>query len=786
MSVTYLKHLLGLNFSAKVHSLLGKRVSPLPAASSRFWLLATFPRSRFKLTLDNVGLLLQSVLGGSAPLFVVTELEDWIFKFCVSSKEVGLLIYQMGFFLCEDFKVVFNLWNSRGFHFAKLALAKAQGVHHPWSIVASKKSRLSSQHSAHSGQYPLTGANSVPIGQSIQATSSSLDRGAPSSSPPESLMAYKFVDPAPFLPRGCQRQLVGFRKPMSRVILGSPWLNNNDVAIVSIEPLLAQQISFQSIRELLDDFLRNRKRVGVHSIQPCPFGQAYVRFHHVYDKDFLIGGGPHNYGQYRITFSKHDRGWNNRNITMNCKVWVMLLGFSIDYWTKTDVEKPVSEFGKLIVWEEDPNYLAHVVAKIRVVDLSEISWILVCSEGEGFEGNSWTVQCEILQYRLLGAGPADEDQPPNANDVDPMLFDFFGYGQPTNAGNGDGNQMNNLNVAEGPAPHWGLWPNEPADQDNASFIGPQVGQNIQLTFDLNINVEEDLWGIEQLVQAAEDFEHQVNDEDVQVIDATDSSDSSMENAPAHHLDPGPVQDVINENEFLGDIPIQDVQPVEGGGVYAQGFQQVEEDNNMQLGFVEFLMNNMHQPSAEVFRQWAKFFSPGLAAQQVEILLPSTAFFTNQLLNPLNFMWAKNFLSSPAMQFIQTGSHLQFSLPEKCPLPTTPICSAFQGPWSKSLLEQAAQIKKPSKAVNQGFKAMGCKDKNCIGCSVEPPSLSHSMIRNLGEAFCKIDPANLTFVALNKKKSVAPPGGKKLLKKKNTNSTDDSATPKVVKKKPKKQ
>lgn len=59
--------------------------------------------------MENVGLLLQLVLGGSAPLFHVDEIEDWIFKFCVSSKEVGLLVYQLGFFQCEDFKVVFNL-----------------------------------------------------------------------------------------------------------------------------------------------------------------------------------------------------------------------------------------------------------------------------------------------------------------------------------------------------------------------------------------------------------------------------------------------------------------------------------------------------------------------------------------------------------------------------------------------------------------------------------------------------------------------------------------------------
>lgn len=161
---------------------------------------------------------------------------------------------------------------------------------------------------------------------------------------PNSIMAYKFVDPAPFMPRGCHRQLVGFRKSMPRVVLGGPCRNNNDVAITSIEPLPNQQVSFQSIRELLDDFMRNRRRVAFHSIQPCPYGQTYVRFHFVHDKDFLISGSPHEYGNYRISFTEHNRGKNNKIITMNCEVWIMLLGYNIDYWTKADIEKIVSEW----------------------------------------------------------------------------------------------------------------------------------------------------------------------------------------------------------------------------------------------------------------------------------------------------------------------------------------------------------------------------------------------------------------------------------------------------------
>lgn len=80
----------------------------------------------------------------------------------------------------------------------------------------------------------------------------------------------------------------------------------------------------------------------------------FVRFNFVHDRDFLIGGSPHDYVQYRISFTEHNRGWNNKTITMNCDVWLMLLGFNIDFWSRADIEKTIFTFGKLLVWEEDP------------------------------------------------------------------------------------------------------------------------------------------------------------------------------------------------------------------------------------------------------------------------------------------------------------------------------------------------------------------------------------------------------------------------------------------------
>jgi hypothetical protein len=66
-------------------------------------------------------------------------------------------------------------------------------------------------------------------------------------------------------------------------------------------------------------------------------------------------------------------------------------------WEQRDVEKTIAKFGKLLIWEEDPNHLARIIVMARVVHLLEIPWFIVCFEGENFEGDSWTYQCEILQ-----------------------------------------------------------------------------------------------------------------------------------------------------------------------------------------------------------------------------------------------------------------------------------------------------------------------------------------------------------------------------------------------------
>jgi len=111
----------------------------------------------------------------------------------------------------------------------------------------------------------------------------------------------------------------------------------------------------------------------------------------------------------------------------------MIIGLNLDLWNYSLVEKVVSQFGKLMVWEEDHSHQARTLVKVRVTSLDVLPWFLNFSEGEEPKSDSWTVQCEIILARMLGTQPEDEDFPPNdPDDVDPNNFDFFGFGQPGN------------------------------------------------------------------------------------------------------------------------------------------------------------------------------------------------------------------------------------------------------------------------------------------------------------------------------------------------------------------
>jgi len=78
----------------------------------------------------------------------------------------------------------------------------------------------------------------------------------------------------------------------------------------------------------------------------------------------------------------------------------------------------------------------------------------------------------------------------------------------------------------------------------------------------------------------------------------------------------------------------------------------------------------------------------------------------------------------------------------------------------------ADLRRSDRIHNQskGFKSSICKDRNCLGCSPNPPVLSPSVVRDLGTAFCDIEAAKLSndlLSAKNSKAAVQRPTSKKL-------------------------
>jgi hypothetical protein len=213
----------------------------------------------------------------------------------------------------------------------------------------------------------------------------------------------------------------------------------------------------------------------------------------------------------QVSFVEHNRGANYRSVTLNYEVWLMLLGTNIDYWSDLHINKIIGEFGHVIAWEEDPNNIARVLVKARVVNLEEIPWFIVITEGPGFNGESWTIQTEIIQANMLGALSADEDFPPDPDDLQPEMFDFFWLwiARPWQQGPFNPQQQEGQPVEEGQEGGWGLWPQGPANaqanQPNQQVILDIPVQLAQqpLGFDLNEPLQpldDDLGVVENVFQ----------------------------------------------------------------------------------------------------------------------------------------------------------------------------------------------------------------------------------------------------------------------------------------------
>jgi hypothetical protein len=205
---------------------------------------------------------------------------------------------------------------------------------------------------------------------------------------------------------------------------------HEDWAIINIQPLPDHEVTFPVVRDVVRKYLVEHRRLGVRDIQRSHLGQVLVQFSSVLERDNLVLLGPQNYLDATFTALRHNDAWNHRALFFNCECWLMLLGFPLDYRSSEYLQAAIGSFGRLLLWEEDKHNVYRTMLRVRVTSREEVPQFIVFSEADGFIGDSWTVQCEIIQQTLLGGQAQDEDPVPVApEDGQQLPLEFFGLGQ---------------------------------------------------------------------------------------------------------------------------------------------------------------------------------------------------------------------------------------------------------------------------------------------------------------------------------------------------------------------
>lgn len=103
----------GHAFEERIWNRLNLPINFSPGKGLReLFLVAEFTRSRIQLTDDSVCTILLSCFGGRASLFKASKIQGSLFKFSVSSIDVGLAIYNGGNISTDLFNLGFLLWGS--------------------------------------------------------------------------------------------------------------------------------------------------------------------------------------------------------------------------------------------------------------------------------------------------------------------------------------------------------------------------------------------------------------------------------------------------------------------------------------------------------------------------------------------------------------------------------------------------------------------------------------------------------------------------------------------------
>ncbi|RLN32882.1 hypothetical protein C2845_PM03G23690 [Panicum miliaceum] len=335
------------------------------------------------------------------------------------------------------------------------------------------------------------------------------------------------------------------------------------------------------------------------------------------------------------------------------------------------------------------------------------------------------------------------------------------------------NDVQNIDQHDAQPENWPAWPQEP-NAAPAPHVAHAAGFHVQgHDWDLNLNLNElqdDVMEVEVQVEEIEEF---INPEDDNIQPEPEQQHSftitedfgSSSSADSVNQVLQPEQNVVLALPALN----QPIPPVPDFNLNV-GMVQLYNASIADPVFEAFNINSALKPSPQAVQLWSTYFSgssPGLPALKVPTAWAE--FFTAALLSPTHFDWAKKFLLSQAWTIIQNsalnGGSVTFTLPNSCPLPTGLICASapsdmMQDQESPPIAKQQRPVLAENittsglrrsdrlKKLNKGFKGKACTDKQCLACSITPPTLTPSVIKNLGATFAKMTPEELSVDELN--------------------------------------
>jgi hypothetical protein len=228
---------------------------------------------------------------------------------------------------------------------------------------------------------------------------------------PAVAMASFPINPLAFLPEGLTIDHGPADRKVRTDLVVSPNapLHNDKVVIAETNrfiPIHLRQSMRDDVKALLDE-----AGYTISAFDDHPFGLGSYTFVHTLSADTAIGLSFEIDEITSVTFVKHNEAKNMRLTSFGRSIWLLLLGFPLDYQTTSYISSAVEDFGLLVVWDNPRGNNKFVLVKVHIVHPKFVPKTLVMHELGG-NRHSWSVPIVMLRSSDWNAHIHDIPPPP--------------------------------------------------------------------------------------------------------------------------------------------------------------------------------------------------------------------------------------------------------------------------------------------------------------------------------------------------------------------------------------